>query len=76
MEDVVYFLRVVFVVWGIWIFYFISRYLFVYYDIDDGVVDGGVFGKEGREGYEDGVKVGVLVSEDVECYIGIGYLVD
>lgn len=49
-----------------------ASYLFVHYDVDHRVVDGGALGKESRDGHEDGPEVRPLVGEDVESNAGIG----
>lgn len=49
-----------------------GSYLFVHYDVDDGVVDGRALGEERRDGHEDGPEVRALVGEDVEGDAGVG----
>lgn len=47
-------------------------HLFVHEHVDDGVVEGGALGEEGRHCHQRGREVGALVGEDPERHHGVG----
>lgn len=48
-------------------------YLFVEQDVDDGVVEGGALGEEGRRRHEHGAELDPLVGKDVPGHAGVGH---
>lgn len=49
-----------------------TSHLLVHEDIDDGVVERGALGEEGRHCHQRGGEVCSLVGEDPECHYSIG----